>query len=315
MAVIQLQKDFYDCRTEFELARKHTPAVALRPQRRSGFTSTPVPRYSGKSNWEQYREVFEAIVCSNGWDDVTAALQLLSHLDGDALNVALLVPESRRVVPGFLMKSLSDHCNSPGRLAEYKRQFQRAFRRMIRRFLLTRRAFIDIDTSIQLQMVRDRFIDGQVECALRRHLDSMGLDTPMVDMVDCCRVWESYCDVEIEPWMSDDRRPARTVCQVSVDERIPPALPETETLEDIIRRLLPTPALPPPQADPIPSDRDILIQRLMGMMCPPEPVAQERSAVTELLLNWLPVGTVTEENAVSTNPSADSAEGVFRAGF
>ena len=40
-------------------------------------------------------------VCSNGWDDVTAALQLLSHLDGDALNVALLVPESRRVVPGF----------------------------------------------------------------------------------------------------------------------------------------------------------------------------------------------------------------------
>ena len=34
-----------------------------------------------------------------------------SHLDGDALNVALLVPESRRVVPGFLIKSLSDHCN------------------------------------------------------------------------------------------------------------------------------------------------------------------------------------------------------------
>ena len=93
MAVIQLQKEFDDCRTEFELARKHTPAVALRPQRRSGFTSTPVPQYSGKSNWEQYREVFEAIVCSNGWDDVTAALQLLSHLDGDALNVALL--ESR----------------------------------------------------------------------------------------------------------------------------------------------------------------------------------------------------------------------------
>ena len=46
-----------------------------------------------------------AIVCSNGWDDVTAALQLLSHLDGDALNVTLLVPESpRRVVPGFFDK-------------------------------------------------------------------------------------------------------------------------------------------------------------------------------------------------------------------
>ena len=122
MAVIQLQRDVDECRTKLELARKQTPAVTLRPQRRSGFTSTPVTRYSGKSNWEQYREVFEAIVCSNGWDDVTTALQLLSHLDGDALNVALLVPESRRVV-------VSDHYNAPGRLAEYKRQFQRAFRR------------------------------------------------------------------------------------------------------------------------------------------------------------------------------------------
>ena len=66
MAVIQLQKDVDDCRTELELARRHTPAVTLRPPRRSGFTSTPVPRYSGKSNWEQYREVFEAILRSNG---------------------------------------------------------------------------------------------------------------------------------------------------------------------------------------------------------------------------------------------------------
>ena len=117
MAVIRLQKDFDDCHTELELARKYTPADALRPPRWSGFSSTPVPRYYVKSNWEQYREVFDAIVCSNGWDDVTAALQLLSHLDGDALNVALLVPESRRVVLGFLIKSLSDHYNSAGCLA------------------------------------------------------------------------------------------------------------------------------------------------------------------------------------------------------
>ena len=68
-------------------------------------------------------------MCSNGWDGVTAALQLLSHLDGDALNVALLIPKSRRVVPGLLITSLSYHYNSPGRLAEYISQFQRAFRR------------------------------------------------------------------------------------------------------------------------------------------------------------------------------------------
>ena len=49
---------------------------------------------------------------------------------------------------------------------------------------------MDIDSSVQLQMVRDRFIDGQAECALRRHLDSLGPDTPMRDIVDSWRVWE-----------------------------------------------------------------------------------------------------------------------------
>ena len=106
--------------------RKHTPVVALRPPRRSGFTSTPVPRYSRKSNWEQYHE---AIVRSNGWDDVTAALQLISHLDGDAHNVTLLVPESRRVVPGFLIKGVwqNTSISFSGRSG---------VRGMIRRFLL-----------------------------------------------------------------------------------------------------------------------------------------------------------------------------------
>ena len=55
----------------------------------------------------------------------------------------------------------------------------------------------------------------------------------------------------------------------------------------------------------------------MGAICPPKPVAQERSAVTELetmLLNWLPVGTVTEEKAASPSPSTVSAEGCFSCG-
>ena len=119
-AVTQLQKELDDCHTEFEITRRLTPAPAVnhRQPRQARFTSTPVPRYSGKSNWEQYREIFEAIVCSNGWDDVTAALQLLSHLDRNALNVALLVPESQWAVPEFLINSLSDHYNSPGRRAE-----------------------------------------------------------------------------------------------------------------------------------------------------------------------------------------------------
>ena len=314
-AVIQLQRDIEDCRSELKLARKRTPAVTLRPQRWSGFTSTPVPRYSGKSNWEQYREVFEAIVCSNGWDDVTAALHLLSHLDGDALNVALLVPESRRVAPAFLIKSLSEHYNAPGRLAEYKRQFQRAFRRpgddpsifATELETLARRAFMDIDLKIQLQMVRDRFIDGQAERALRRHLDSLGPNTPMTDIVYCCRMWERHCEVEIQPRTSADRRPVHVICQVTEVESIFVVFPE-ETVEDIIKKL---------QAVPIRSDRDLLIQQLMEAIRPPTPVAQERSPTTDLetlLLNWFPVGTVTDEDVASPNPSSDSVQGCFSCG-
>ena len=100
-AVVRLQQDIADYRTELRHNRTQAPAISTWPPKRSGFTWTSVPRFSGKSNWEQYRQVFEAIVRSNGWHDVTAALQLLSHLDGDALNVALLVPETQRVLPGF----------------------------------------------------------------------------------------------------------------------------------------------------------------------------------------------------------------------
>ena len=116
-AVARLQKDLPEYRKELGYGGARGPVNSFQTTRRSGFTSMPVPRYSGKSSWEQYRQIFEAIVCSNGWDDVTAALQLLSHLDGDPLNVALLVPESERVLSGGLMRSLSEHYSSPGRLA------------------------------------------------------------------------------------------------------------------------------------------------------------------------------------------------------
>ena len=36
-----------------------------------------------------------------------------AHLDGEALNVALLVPEAQRIRPGVLLKTLSAHYASP----------------------------------------------------------------------------------------------------------------------------------------------------------------------------------------------------------
>ena len=109
----------------------------------------------------------------------------------------------------------------------------------------------------------------------------------------------------------------RVICQVTEVEPIPAISPETETVVDMIKKLLPTPAPPPLQAVMIRSDRDLLIQQLMEAICPPTPVAQERSPAGDLgtlLLNWLPVGTVTEEDVVSPDPSTDSVEGCFLCG-
>ena len=80
--VLKLQRDLEEAKSESRYLRAKpvdSPVVAASHLR---FTKTPVPRYDGISDWDQYREVFEAIVASNGWNDLTAALQLLAHLDG-----------------------------------------------------------------------------------------------------------------------------------------------------------------------------------------------------------------------------------------
>ena len=139
----------------------------------------------------------------------------------------------------------------------------------------------------------------------------------MTDIVDCCRMWERHCEVEIQPRTSADRCPVHVICQVTEVEPTPAVSPEKETVEDIIKKPLPTPAPPPLQAVPIRSDPDLLIQQLMEVIRPPTPVAQERSPTTDLetlLLNWLPVRTVTEEDVASPDLSSDSVEGCFSCG-
>ena len=201
--IIKLQRDLEEARAESRYLRAQpvdSPAVAVSAVK---FTRTPVPRYDGISDWDQYREVYEAIVISNGWDDLTAALQLLAHLDGEALNVALLVPEDQRRRPGMLIESLTAHYTSPGRLSQRRRQFEQMTRPVgedpavfaIALETLARRAFVEVDPTVRLQLVRDKFITGQTQLALRRHLDSAGPDTPMVDIVDKCRVWESHAEL------------------------------------------------------------------------------------------------------------------------
>ena len=126
--VARMQQDLVNLRAENRMLR--TPGVpqVVRAPRQAAFPTTKVPRFGATTSWEQYRQVFDAIVRSNGWDNDTAALQLFSHLEGDTLNVALLVPISCRLSRPGLVDALSAHYGSPGRLADYRRPFERTTR-------------------------------------------------------------------------------------------------------------------------------------------------------------------------------------------
>ena len=138
--------------------------------------------------------MFEAIVQSNGWDNDTAALQLFSHLEGDALNVAHLVPLARRLSRSGLVDALTAHYGSPGRLSDYRRQFERTTRTVGEDPAIFVTALEALAVKARLRLIRDRFIASHSNCDLRRHLDSVSPETPIRDVVDRCRVWESHAD-------------------------------------------------------------------------------------------------------------------------
>ena len=83
-----------------------------------------------------------------------------------------------------------------------------------------------------------------------------------------------------------------------------------------MRRLLPTPTVSHPKAAPIPSDCELLIQRLLGVMWSPQSMVQERSQLTDMeiaLQNLLPV--VEEDRGPSLEPLAESLAGCFSCGM
>ena len=90
--VLRMQRDLEDLHAENRFLRTPKPPAVAPLVRQAALTTTKVPWFNGSTSWEQYQQVFDAIALSNGWGDATAALQLLSHLQGDALNVALLIP-------------------------------------------------------------------------------------------------------------------------------------------------------------------------------------------------------------------------------
>ena len=59
------------------------------------------------------------------------------------------------------------------------------------------KAFGDMGQTALLPLIRDQFIAGHNSCELRRHLDSVPPETPIRDIVDRCRVWESHVNSDV----------------------------------------------------------------------------------------------------------------------
>ena len=151
------------------------------------FTNTALPVFSGAESWHQHSHIVQAIVKSNGWPEETAALQLFAHLKGEALHVALLLTKEKWESWTGLVSGLSAYYQSPGRLAGLRRQFESAFRQpgldpatfATDLGILAIQGFGDMKEQARDTMIRDKFIAGQGQCALRQQLDGFAQDTPI----------------------------------------------------------------------------------------------------------------------------------------
>ena len=119
--VSHMRKDLAILREENCVLRTPATSQVIQAPRQAALTTTKVPRFDGTTSWEQYHQVFQASVRSNGWGNDTAALQLFSHLEGYALNVAHLVPLARWLSRSGLVDALKAHYGSPWRLADHRR--------------------------------------------------------------------------------------------------------------------------------------------------------------------------------------------------
>ena len=135
-----------------------------------------------------------------------------------------------------------------------------------------------------LRLIRDRFIAGHTSCDLRRYLDCVPPDTPLRDIVDRCRVWESHGTTDIrrvskpvpdtvyptytveQPEYEDEK-----VCLVSVNKQSNPTDQTEELLRKLVEALTPVePMKTPAKASDLIS-LDKLSELLMSQVVRSEP--------------------------------------------
>ena len=172
------------------------------------------------------------------------------------------------------MDALSAHYGSPGRLVDYRRQFEKTTRSAgedpsifaIALETLVVKAFGDMSRTARLRLIRDCFIAGHSSCELRRYLDSVPPETPIQDVVERCRVWESHADPEIRrvsmpgPIYADKGVEEIQVAAVTKPKSTP------DQMEDLFRRLLVDAGAPAPVPAPVPEVPVVekLLERLVA---------------------------------------------------
>ena len=136
------------------------------------------------------------------------------------------------------------------------------------------KAFGDMGQAARRRLIRDRFIAGHNSCELCRYLDCVPPDTPLRDIVDRCRVWESHAEPEVRRVSKPMPEPAYPAYVVNESEyETEPVRVVTvnkpnslvDQMEELLKRLLAglTPAVPTPAKAPETSPMDKLVQLLL----------------------------------------------------
>ena len=145
--------------------------------------------------------------------------------------------------------------------------------------------------TARLHLIWVRFIAGHSNCDLRRHLDSVSPETPIRDVVDRCRIWESHADPAIHRISKpnpDLTYPAYAVGDADSDNEATRVAVVTgqrsgqNQLEDLLRRVI-SKAEPPAPKPEVPDVEKLLQQLVRGtqsrspaVVSPPVPTTLEQ---------------------------------------
>ena len=213
----------------------------------------------------------------------------------------------RRASRKELTDALSAHYGSPGRLANYRREFDKTVRKSgedpsyfaIALETLAVKAFGDMGQAAHLRLIRDRFIARHGSCELRRYLDCVPPDMPprysgpMSSVGEPCRArsttsQQTDAGAGLSGYVVNESEyetePVRVVTVNKPNSSV-------DQMEELLKGLLTmlTPAVPTPVKTPETSPMDKLVQLLLSETAqrkPVPPVPAEPAGVETMLRTY-----------------------------